>query len=60
MRKPVLQIGKTTNELIAEFPSIHQVERQLDINNAHISKCCLGKRNTAGGFKWKYKEESVA
>ena len=60
LSKPVLQIDKNTNEFIAEFPSIHQVERQLGINNAHISKCCLGKRNTAGGYKWKYKEESVA
>lgn len=55
--KPVLQINKNTNEVIAEFPSIKEVERQLGIS--HISECCLGKRNTAGGYKWKYKE-SVA
>ena len=55
--KSVLQIDKTTNEVIAEFPSINEVQRQLGIS--HISECCLGKRNTAGGFKWKYKE-SVA
>ena len=56
--KTVLQIDKNTNEVISEFPSIHQVERQLGIS--HISECCLGKRNTAGKYKWKYKEESVA
>lgn len=56
--KLVLQIDKTTNEVIAEFPSMHQVERELGIS--HISECCLGKRNTAGGYKWRYKEESVA
>ena len=56
--KLVLQIDKTTNEVIAEFPSINEVQRQLGIS--HISECCLGKRNTAGGYKWKYKEESVA
>lgn len=55
MSKPVLQIDKTKNEIIAEFPSIIEVERDLGINSSHISKCCLGKRNTAGGFKWKYK-----
>ena len=51
--KPVLQIDKTTNKLIAEYPSLREVERQLGIS--HISECCLGKRNTAGGFKWKFK-----
>lgn len=56
--KPVLQIDQLTDAIIAEFPSINEVERQLGIS--HISECCLGKRNTAGGFKWKYKEESVA
>ena len=49
-----------TNKIIAEFPSINEVERQLGINQSNISMCCNGKRNTAGGFKWKYKEESVA
>ena len=51
--KPVLQIDKTTNKLIAEYPSLREVERQLGIS--HISECCLGKRNTAGGYKWQYK-----
>ena len=64
--KPVLQINKTTNEVIAEFPSIKEVERQLGIS--HISECCKGgffckKRNKwvnvsqAHGFKWQYKKE---
>ena len=52
--KPVLQIDKTTNEVIAEFPSTMEVQRQLGINNSSISQCCNGKRNTAGGFKWRY------
>ena len=56
--KPVLQIDQLTDAIIAEFPSIREVKRQLGIS--HISECCLGKRNTAGGFIWKYKEESVA
>lgn len=52
--KSVLQIDKTTNEVIAEFPSTIEVQRQLGI--LHISECCKGKRNTAGGFKWQYKK----
>ena len=53
--KPVLQIDKDTNEIIAEFPSMMEVERQLGIRNQHISHCCKGKRNICGGYKWKYK-----
>lgn len=52
--KPVLQIDKITNEVIAEFPSIIEVQRQLGINQSTISKCCLGKQNTAGNYKWQF------
>ena len=60
--KPVLQIDKQTNEIIAEFPSTMEVKRQLGFSCANISACCLGKPKykSAYGFKWKYKEESVA
>lgn len=65
--KPVLQIDKNTNEVIEEFPSTIEVERQLGFANTHISACCNGGyfckgRNKwvnisqAHGFKWKYKE----
>lgn len=53
--KPILQIDKDTNEIIAEFPSIREVERQLGIKNQDISHCCKGKRNICGGYKWQYK-----
>ena len=53
--KLVLQIDKTTNEVIAEFPSTMEVERQLGIRASNISKCCKGKQKTCGGFKWQYK-----
>ena len=56
--KPVLQIDKDTLEVIKEWPSAHEVERQLGYSNASISQCCNGKRNTASGYKWKYKEVS--
>ena len=53
--KPVLQIDQLTDTIIAEFPSINEVQRQLGINQSNISKCCLGKINTAYSFKWQYK-----
>ena len=53
--KPVLQIDPTTDEVIAEFPSIHQVQRELGYKIAHISACCKGRRKTCGNFKWQFK-----
>ena len=66
--KPVLQIDKNTNEIIAEFPSLREVERQLGIRKSDISMCCNGGyfckgRNKwinvsqAHGFKWEFKKE---
>lgn len=36
------------------FPSTHEAERQTGINTGHISKVCSGKRETTGGFHWKF------
>lgn len=41
-------------QFVAEYSSIREAQRQ--IGNSHISECCLEKRNTAGGFIWKYAE----
>lgn len=57
--KPVLQIDRNTNEVIAEFPSAHQVTREKGYDFRHISDCCNGKGKTSYGFIWRYKE-SVA
>lgn len=53
--KSVLQFSKT-GEFIAEYPSIMEAERQTGCNPSHICQCCKGKRKSAGGFIWKYKE----
>ena len=58
--KSVLQIDKNTNQVIAEFPSMMEVERQLGYSKGNICQCCNGKRKSAYGYIWKYKEESVA
>lgn len=57
--KPVLQIDKNTNETIAIFSSIKEVNKQLGYSNGHISQCCKGKRKTCGGYIWKYKESAT-
>ena len=43
-------------ELVAEFPSTREVERQLGFDHKAISKCCNGIRETAYGYKWIYKK----
>ena len=52
--KPVLQLS-LTGELIREWPSTMEIQRQLGYNNANISACCLGKLKTAYGFRFMYK-----
>lgn len=44
---------------IDEFHSLNEAERGTNVYNTDIGKCCLGKRKTVGGFKWKYKEERI-
>jgi 16S rRNA A1518/A1519 N6-dimethyltransferase RsmA/KsgA/DIM1 with predicted DNA glycosylase/AP lyase activity len=39
------------------FPSTHEVERKLGIYHSEISKCCNGKRKTAGGYTFEYVED---
>lgn len=55
--KPVLQLTKDS-ELVAEYPSMKDAERQTRISQSSISRCCRGKRyKSCGGYLWKYKEE---
>ena len=57
-RKVVLQLDKNTNEIINIFPSIKAAARSINKNHYHISEACNGKRKTAYGYKWKFKEEN--
>lgn len=56
--KKVNQYDKNGN-LIRQWESTKQIERELGINNAHIGKCCQNKPHykTSGGYIWKYAEE---
>lgn len=39
---------------IKKWNSIMKVQRTLGIWNTNISACCLGKRESAGGYVWKF------
>lgn len=53
--KKVVQYDKNYN-LIKEFNSMIEAQNELKINKSNICQCCLGKRKTAGGYIWKYKD----
>ena len=55
-KKPVAQIDKNTDEIIKIFESVATAEKECHCNK-HIYQVCLGKRKTAGGFKWAYLED---
>lgn len=51
--KPVNQYDKEWN-LIKTWDCAMQVERELGIDHSNISKCCRGKYEFLGGFRWKH------
>lgn len=52
----IIQYSKF-GDFIREWPSALEVNLVLGINRGHIASCCKGKRKSAGGFVWKYKEK---
>ena len=55
--KKILQFTKS-GEFIREWPSILEASKQLKINHGNICSCCNGKLKSAGGYVWKYPEDS--
>ena len=51
--KPVLQLD-LNNNIINRFSSASEAERHLGGKGNHVGCCCLGKRKTAYGYKWRY------
>jgi group I intron endonuclease len=55
VKKPILQYS-LSGEFIKEWASALDAKQVLNIHNVNIGLCCNGKRKTAGGFIWKFKE----
>ena len=55
--KPVAKIDIKSEEIINIYPSIMEAERQNPKGHGHIKDVCHGKRQTAGGYKWKFIEQ---
>ena len=41
-------------ELDKRYDTIMEASKDLGVDNSEIGKCCRGKRETAGGYHWKY------
>jgi HNH endonuclease/NUMOD1 domain len=57
--RPVLQYSLDGKTFINEFSSINDAGRELKTSRGNIGSVCNGKRKTAGGFFWKFKEIPV-
>lgn len=53
---PVVQFTKD-GEFVAEFNSIKEASEATGAHKTTISGCCKGQYKTAGGFKWRYKDD---
>ena len=43
-------------KVIAEYQSARKAHKATGAMPSHINECCNGKRKTANGFEWRYKE----
>ena len=56
--KKVIQLDLNDN-VLNEFESMVQAEQETGVSRRNISSCCNGKRKSAGGFKWRKKNERI-
>lgn len=52
---PIYQLNKYTGDIIREYDSLASAGRDLGVNTGKICLVCQGKRDSAYGYKWKYK-----
>ena len=48
-----------SGEFIREWNSQSEAARTLGLDSSAIAKCCIGKRNKCGNFKWQYNYENT-
>ena len=53
IQKPIYQLDMNGN-LITKYVSKAKAAKLLNIDPSSISNCALGKRKSAGSFKWTY------
>lgn len=52
--KPVAMLDLHTKEVLRTFQTLASVKRETGINQFNVRSVCLGLRNHAGGYDWKF------
>lgn len=55
--KPVVQLSADGQYYINTYASAVLAAKKNGIGYGHISSCCIGKRNSSGGYKWVFEED---
>lgn len=55
----ILQIDKNSGEIIKEYYSARQAERETGIYHSNIAAVMSGKKKSSGGYVWRYKERNI-
>jgi group I intron endonuclease len=55
LSKSIIQYS-VEGTLVREWKNAYQIQREMQFNQSHISKVCLGKQKTAYGFLWRFKD----
>lgn len=54
LKRKVFKIQPETGLILGIYVSIGEASRESGVERSSISRCCLGQRNHAGGYRWKY------
>lgn len=54
LTRKILQIDKVTKEIIREWGSAMEAQREGGYEQSNVTKCCKGERKTSGGYIWRY------
>lgn len=53
-QKPVEMLDKTTNEVLAYYPSQKDAAEAVGVKKESINGACRGRAKTIAGYKWRY------
>lgn len=48
------QVDLKTGAVVKTWTSMREIERELGFAHSNIYACCTGRRNTRGGYLWRY------
>ena len=58
-RRRVEQLDLVTGAVIGQWPSGRAASRHLQLSENFVGRVCRGLKDSAGGFRWRYVDESL-